>query len=54
MTEWIFAIVLLTILVTASARTMSVVAKDGHGLRPVPPPTPDWSALGLPSRPYGT
>ena len=28
--------------------------RDGYGMRPAPRGTEEWSALGLPSRPYGS
>ena len=43
--------VLTLLIVTALART---VARDGHGYRPAPRGTADWSVGALPSRPYGT
>lgn len=30
------------------------VVRDGYGMRPAPRGTEEWSALGLPSRPYGS
>lgn len=31
-----------------------LVARDGYGHRPAPRGVEDWTAHGLPSRPYGT
>ena len=30
------------------------IHRDGAGFRPAPRGTEEWSAFGLPSRPYGT
>lgn len=45
------AVFLALIIGTAIAR---IVTRDGHGHRPAPRGTDDWSAGTLPSRPYGT
>lgn len=47
---WIILGVALAALVVGAAR---LIGRDGYGLRPAPSSTRDWTAHGLPSRPYG-
>lgn len=44
-------VLVVGLLATALAR---LVARDGYGHRPAPRGVEEWTANGLPSRPYGT
>lgn len=44
---------LILVLVVIAAAAIRLIARDGYGHRPAPRGTEDWSAHGLPSRPYG-
>lgn len=44
---------LIVALVAIAAAVIRLIARDGYGHRPAPRGTEDWSAHGMPSRPYG-
>jgi hypothetical protein len=51
--ELIAAAGIVALAAALGAAVYRVVAQDGYGHRPAPRGTDEWSANGLPSRPYG-
>lgn len=52
--DLVAALAATALVVGFAAWMVRQVQRDGLGFRPAPRGTDEWSALGLPSRPYGT
>ena len=52
--EMVALVATLVLVGFATTWLVRQILRDGYGMRPAPRGTDEWTAMGLPSRPYGS